>query len=206
MADSEENEELEDVLARVAESRDAAQSEVEDGFDWRKVVNFLIMGALAALLIVNIVNLLDSSKPMGIEGQEAPGFALENVEGNEMVALAQHQGDVVLLDFWATWCPPCKKQMPVIQTIHEDASLEGVKILSINTDERSPQRRSMVRDFLQSSGYTFETLLDTGKTQSDYGVRSIPALVVIGPDGVIEHAETGVHSEDELRQMIESAR
>ncbi|MGM0555359.1 MAG: TlpA family protein disulfide reductase [Myxococcota bacterium] len=206
MADSDKNEELEDVLARVAESRDAAKAEVDDGFDWRKVVNFLIIGALAALLIVNVVNLLGGGKSMGIEGQQAPGFALETVEGNEMVALAQHEGDVVLLDFWATWCPPCKKQMPVIQSIHEDESLEGVKILSINTDERSPRRRDLVRDFLDSSGYTFQTLLDTGKTQSDYGIRSIPALIVVGPDGVIEHSETGVHSEDELRRMIQSAR
>lgn len=206
MADSENNEELEDVLARVADSRNAAKAEAEGGFDWRTVVNYVVFGVLAVLLVVNIYNLVDGSRPMGIEGQEAPGFALESIESSQMVSLEEHKGDVVLLDFWATWCPPCKKQMPVIQTIHEDQSLENVQILSINTDERSPQRRAKVARFLNQNGYTFETLLDTGQTQSNYGIRSIPALVVVGPDGTIRHAETGVHSEDELRQMIGSAR
>jgi thiol-disulfide isomerase/thioredoxin len=206
MADSEKNEELEDVLARVAANRRAAEAEASGGTDWSKVISYVIVAMLGALLLVNVYNLWDASKPLEIKGQPAPAFTLENVETGEMVALRQYEGEVVLLDFWATWCPPCKKQMPVIQTIHEDPSLENVKVLSINTDARAPDRRAKVMGFLRETGYTFDTLLDTGQTQANYGVRSIPTLVVVGPDGKIQYAQAGVHTENKLRDVIEDAR
>lgn len=206
MADSENNEELEDVLARVTASRRAAEAGADDGTDWSKAISYVIVGMLGLFLVVNVYNLWGASQPMDIKGKAAPAFSLEAVDNGEMVALQQHRGEVVLLDFWATWCPPCKEQMPVLQNLHEDPALEGVKVLSINTDARSPDRRAKVTRFLRQNSYTFQTLLDTGQAQSNYGVQSIPTLVVIGPDGKIQYARSGVHTEDSLRGIIAKAR
>ena len=171
------------------------------------VLNWTIFIGLAFLLLVNLYNLIAPQFTLDATGQKAPDFALKPVGGGEKVALSDHRGKVVLLDFWATWCDPCRKQMPVVQTLHEDESLQNLEVLSINTDQGSGQpRRDRVEQFLSEGGYTFTTLLGTPATMTQYKVSSIPALIVVDPKGRIQHAEVGIHSEDEIRQMVESAR
>ena len=178
-----------------------------EGLTAKRVVNYVVFAGLVVLLGVNIYNLVASRSGMDAQGQEAPKFSLRPVEGGEKVSLSDFEGKVVLLDFWATWCDPCKKQMPVVQTLHEDESVQNLKVLSINTDQGTGQRRvDKVERFLEEGGYTFTTLLGTPDTMTKYSVNTIPTLVVIGPDGHIRHAEIGIHSEDELRGMIESAQ
>lgn len=172
---------------------------------WTHYAVFIV---LMGLLGVNAYNLLDEtqSKGGGLEGQPATAFTLESVRDDQMTTMKERPGEVVLLDFWATWCPPCKEQMPAVQAIHDDATLDDVRVLSINTDSPSPQRRGEVLGYLQRNGFTFDTLMDTGSVQASYRVRNLPTLVVIDPEGIIRYWEVGVHPESRLRELIAEAR
>lgn len=169
--------------------------------------NLIIGFVLLNLVVFGIVLYYQRTQRSEPIGGEAPGFTLPVVGSNEMVSVEEHRGKVVLLDFWATWCPPCRKQMPAVQNLAEDESLaDEVKIFSINTDEHSANRVSKVKTYLDKNGYTFTTLLDDGRASSAYAVSSIPTLVVIRPDGELQHIQTGVHSEAELRELIADAK
>ncbi len=138
---------------------------------------------------------------------KAPGFTLPKAGKPGNVSLDQNRGKVVMLDFWATWCPPCRQQMPIVQKLENDASLhDSLQILSINTDQPGPKRKAKVTGFLKKHGYTFTTLLDDGSAANAYNINYLPTLVVIGPNGKVAHAESGVHSEAALRKMISDAQ
>jgi thiol-disulfide isomerase/thioredoxin len=172
-----------------------------------KTKNLIIGFVLLNLVIFGVVLYFQRAERSKAVGGEAPGFTLPVVSSNEMVSLEQYRGKVVLLDFWATWCPPCREQMPAVQSLAEDESLsQDVQILSVNTDERGAGRVPKVKAYLDDNGYTFTTVLDDGRASSAYRVSSIPTLVVIQPDGELLHQQTGVHSEKELRELIAEAK
>lgn len=141
----------------------------------------------------------------GFVGTQAPKFNLKTLAG-DVVGLDQHQDKVVILDFWATWCNPCRQQMPYLDEIEDDARLaDEVEIISINTDDPSPHRREAVRRFLGSGGWDWDPLIDNGQVMRLYRVRAFPTIVVIGKDGTVHHAKSGVHSTSTLRELIEEA-
>lgn len=140
-------------------------------------------------------------------GRKAPQVSLPVVDSEERVALEEFRGKVVLLDFWATWCPPCREQMPAVQNLEDDESLsDSVQVLSVNTDEQGDDPEQKARAYLEEHEYTFTTLLDDGSAASAFGVTQLPTLIVVDPDGQIAYREVGVHSEAELRELIERAR
>lgn len=175
-----------------------------------KTVKNLIIGFVLFNLVVFgavlYVKRADRKATSAPEGQ-APGFTLPIVgQQPKQLALADQRGKVVLLDFWATWCPPCRQQMPIIQKLHDDPELgDTLQIVSVNTDQAGPNRPQKVQGFLKKNGYTFTTVLDDGSASSAYSISYLPTLVVIGPDGAIAHMENGVHSEADLREMIDQA-
>ena len=110
---------------------------------------------------------------------EAPDFTLENLEGND-VTLSSLRGKVVLLNFWATWCGPCRVEMPSIEEMYEMFEDEQFEILAIDVQES----RRAVRQFIDKNEYTFPVLLDTnGRVGSIYGARSIPTTYLIDKQG-----------------------
>ncbi|MBA2662760.1 MAG: TlpA family protein disulfide reductase [Bradymonadaceae bacterium] len=158
------------------------------------------------MIAINVVNLVRSNGSGQIEGSLAPNFGLPELESGRTVKLSDYQGKVVLIDFWATWCPPCRKQMPALQELLLDASVsDGLQILSVNTDENKPGRDQLVSSFLRTNGLTMTTLLDNGSASGLYRVSRIPTLVVVRPDGVVHHVSSGVHDADTLRQIIAKA-
>lgn len=145
------------------------------------------------------------AKRHGMEGEQAPAFALPALGEHEIVRSESLRGQVVLIDFWATWCPPCKRQMPIVQRLADDPALaeRGVKILSINVDDDEPARRAQVQRFMAQHAYTMTTLLDDGTAAYSYRVSSIPTLVIIDRAGKIHHISGGVHEEAALRELID---
>lgn len=141
-----------------------------------------------------------------MRGQQAPELSLFDVDSGENVRLDGLRGKVVVLDFWATWCPPCRKQMPAVEALSRDASLgDKVAVLSINTDKPAPDRQANVRAFMKMNKYQMKTVLDDGSASRAYNVDSIPTLVILGPDGRVHHIDSGVHSEQKLRSLIQDA-
>jgi thiol-disulfide isomerase/thioredoxin len=134
-------------------------------------------------------------------GDAAPDFALKDLAGAE-VTLASLKGKVVLLDFWATWCGPCKAAMPAIQKIADDYKDKGVVVLGINTWENSPDA---AKKYMADKKFTYPCLLAGDPLAEAYGVPGIPTLVVIGKDGAVALIEVGMGGDAPLRAAIDAA-
>jgi len=119
----------------------------------------------------------------GVElGARAPDFTLTNLQG-EQVKLSQFRGQVVLVNFWATWCPPCREEMPSMESLHRRFKDQGLVLLALNVDEDGAPA---VNDFLKGKDYTFPILLDTGAEVQDlYRVFRFPETFVIDRNGNI---------------------
>lgn len=136
-------------------------------------------------------------------GDAAPEFALKDLAGSEF-SLASLKGKVVLLDFWATWCGPCKAAMPTIQKLHDEYASKGVAILGVNTWEK---KADAAKSYMESKKFTYPCLLDGDKLAEAYGVSGIPTLIVIGKDGKVALLEVGLSdaSGGKLRKAIDAA-
>lgn len=122
-------------------------------------------------------------------GNLAPDFQLQNPSG-QAVSLSQFRNRPVLLNFWASWCGPCREEMPLIQGIFEDKawSDKGLVILGIDLGEDSVT----VERFMKSNGLSFPVLLDTKQNVAEkYNIRAIPTTFFIDEDGIIKDIRIG---------------
>lgn len=141
--------------------------------------------------------------PAPREGFLAPDFSLQTPEG-ETVSLSQFRGQAVLVNLWATWCPPCRAEMPAIQKLYEEYKDQGFVVLAINmTYQDNPQA---VVPFIQERNLTFPILIeDTGHVAEQYELRSLPSSFFISRDGIIQEVVIGgPMSEALLHTRIES--
>lgn len=140
---------------------------------------------LIALISVAMVQAMEKEKPDNLPGLgvglKAPDFELKNLDG-ENVKLSDYQGKKVILNFWATWCPPCKAEMPDMQQFYTESGDEVV-ILAVNID---PQYD--VAGFAEKMGVNFPILLDEDdKVNNTYQVLTIPTTYFIDEKGIIRH-------------------
>ena len=127
-------------------------------------------------------------------------FVLSDLNGKKL-NLADFRGDVVILDFWATWCGPCKMVMPYLQKIHDDYAEEGIRVVALSVDRQGP---SIVNRFIDKYGYTFPVAMAGADLQRAYGgIRSIPTTFIIGPDGTVAEQMLGAHP---LNDYLAAAR
>ena len=129
-----------------------------------------------------------------VRGALAPDFTLVNLEG-ENVSLSDFKGQPVLINLWATWCGPCRIEMPTIQSRFEEYRDEGFIVLAVNFDEQ----RADVQSFRDEFGLTFQMLLDPGaEVQRLYRTRSYPSTFFVDRNGVIQVQHIGVMTEGNL--------
>lgn len=131
-------------------------------------------------------------------GQIAPDFELQTMDG-ETVRLSDYRGERVFINFWATWCPPCRAEMPDMQKIHEDG--EG-KVLAVNLThtEKSPDDAS---EFAKELGLTFPILMDTtGDLAEQFNVVAYPTSYMIDSDGRIQFVAMGAMNYDMMRREL----
>ena len=135
-------------------------------------------------------------------GDDAPAFTLKDTAGTE-VTLASLKGRVVLLDFWATWCGPCKAAMPSIQKIHEHFKDKPVSIIGVNTWEDKP---TAAADYMKKKAFTYACLLNGDDLATAYGISGIPTLVLIDANGKVLDISVGFNpaEEDALIKKIEA--
>ena len=118
-------------------------------------------------------------------GSKAPDFRANTIDGAPVAkTLADYKGEIVLLNVWATWCLPCRTEMPSIQALHDRFAARGLKVVAVSIDK--PGFDDEIRTFRDQFGLTFEILHDaTGKIQRDYHTTGVPETFIIGRDGVI---------------------
>lgn len=153
----------------------------------KKVIAAVILVALFAVAMVHAMDKEETNtQKTGIEvGNKAPDFELKTLTG-DTVKLSDYKGKKVMLNFWATWCPPCKAEMPEMQKYYE-SNKEKVEILAVNMDTNND-----VAGFVKNGGYTFPILLDEkNDVNKDYGIVSIPTTFFIDEQGVITHKING---------------
>ena len=133
-------------------------------------------------------------------GAEAPGFTLNDLDGKS-VTLADLRGQVVVIDFWATWCGPCRKGLPSIEALAKWVveTKQPVKVFGINVWERGEDAKAASQVFWKKQGFSFPSLLDLeGKVVTQYGFNSIPATVIIGSDGKVVTVHQGFDPKGDL--------
>lgn len=138
-------------------------------------------------------------------GQPAPAFKLENLEGNSISPLDDFKGKVIVLDFWATWCPPCRAAMPHLEELYKAQRDLGVAVFAVNQREGKEKAQA----FMIQQNLSMPVLLDTnGEAGAQYLVTGIPQTVVIGKDGNVSSVFVGFGegSAEKLTQAVETAK
>lgn len=157
----------------------------------RLVVLIVVIAVVGGLVyLVSTSGTRPPSEPVKsvVVGNPAPDFQLEDTEGNQ-VSLADLRGKVVMVNFWATWCPPCKEEMPSMEKLHEAMAGDDFVMLAVNAEENG---RTVVPAFLEKTPYNFPILYDDkGVVQKLYGVYKFPETFVIGKDGVVVEKVVG---------------
>jgi cytochrome c biogenesis protein CcmG/thiol:disulfide interchange protein DsbE len=162
---------------------------------------------IAASLIFGLVILprLGGGKPSGIEGTTAPDFELEVISGGEpgnRLRLSSLAGKAVVLDFWASWCGPCRQQAPIVEQLSRAHQSGEVVVVGVNTSDE----RDDALTFVKSASLTYTMLFDEGtKVASAYGVRNLPTMVVVGKSGKITAVRSRVVRADELNSLVGEA-
>lgn len=143
----------------------------------------------------------------GAERKSAPEFALKDVDGRT-VSLAEYKGKVVLLNFWATWCGPCKVEIPWFIEFEQKYKDRGFAVLGVAMDEEG---WDAVKPYLAQSKVNYRVILGNDRVASDYGgVESLPTSFVLDKEGRITSTHVGLVSksdyEDEITQLLEGAQ
>ncbi|MBI5044108.1 MAG: TlpA family protein disulfide reductase [Nitrospirae bacterium] len=112
----------------------------------------------------------------------APDFALKDTSGKK-ISLSSYKGRVIMINFWATWCPPCRQEMPSMEALFKEYNKRGFEVLAISSDS---QGEKIVKPFMEFYELTFSALMDAdGEVHSLYGVTSIPTTYIVDKNGNI---------------------
>ena len=143
-------------------------------------------------LMISLVSFSNSAK--------APDFNLKDQYG-VVHSLENYKGKVIFLNFWATWCPPCKKEMPDVENIYKEygENKKDVVILGVNSEKENE-----VKKFLKDKGYTFPTLIDeNSEVMRKYFIQAFPTSFVIDKEGNVYGYVMGGLTKEQIKQVIE---
>lgn len=146
-----------------------------------------IITALAASLAVAV--LLSPEIGRLVPGSDAPSFEAIDVSSGATLSLADFEGEVVLLNIWATWCAPCEQEMPSMEQLHRELGPAGLRVVAVSIDRESQHK---VRQWAEERGFTFTILQDrSGRIEQAYQTTGVPESFVIDRNGVILKREIG---------------
>ncbi len=159
------------------------------GAGWKEAVLLVIFIVLIALVAVFFL-IREKGQEVKVIGalQRAPEFSLQALDG-KLVNLSDYRGKVVLVHFWATWCPPCVDEMPTLERLHRTRKGKDFDILAISVDEDAA---GAVAAFMRKNGLSLPVLLDPSRTAAElYGTFKLPETYIVDREGVVRYKEIG---------------
>src|SRR5712692_8891523 len=148
---------------------------------------------------IGVVGILGMAGRPPLLGSPAPEIALKDLQGQE-VRLSDLRGKVVLLNFWATWCKPCKEEMPAMQVSYEKLRDQGFVVLAVNELEDVEK----VAEHIRTHGHTFLVVMDhDNRVANQYGVLGLPASFLIDRQGIVrEHIFGSLLTEEGIAELV----
>lgn len=196
-------------MSQRARGRDALGAEEAP---WSRAVGRVVVAFAVALVLFQTVGLLrDGDRLRGlVRGQPAPTLRLPTLAGPP-ISLEQWRGRVVLLEFWASWCPPCREKLGLLERLQDELGAQGLQAVTVEIEGNRERVSQLVgaqaerrrRGGLAASAVVYA--IGTDAVAEAYRVQTIPQLVVIGRRGEVLHVQVGGGGEDELRQQVAQA-
>lgn len=177
----------------------------------RREILLALGGAAAGLLVIALVwfisgqNAQPALPPVGELNRPAPDFALPGMDG-QTIRLSDYRGKVVLVNFWGTWCEPCKEETPALQQAYQKLKDRGLVIVGVDLrsqEQDGAEGADGVRAFAQQYGISYPIALDTkGETARAFQIYPIPTSYFIDPNGVIRYVRVSTLSADEVEILF----
>ncbi len=188
----------------------------------RALVPWLAMGAATLVLVIGLLSfklflstaesssaasaggvvlLPSAGRPLALfAGNDAPDFTLHGLTGSDL-SLSNYRGQVVLVNFWATWCVPCRREMPDMQRVYMERKDRGFAIVAVNIQEA----REPINAFVSQYGLTFPIALDTkGEVTQRYGIYSLPTSYFIDKAGRIAEVRAGALTGSDILKRVDA--
>jgi cytochrome c biogenesis protein CcmG/thiol:disulfide interchange protein DsbE len=157
----------------------------------RKILRFMIPLSLALFVLQSV----DSACAVKQDSSIAPNFTLKDLNGTT-ISLSDYSGKVLFLNYWATWCPPCRAEIPDFIEVYDEYKDKGLEILGVSIDEISPEK---VNDFVKKNKMNYPVAMATQELFQNYQIpNAIPTTLVIDGDGKIQYKKVGLMSKKEL--------
>ncbi len=162
-----------------------------------------LLVAAATASVVALAVMQGNRAETRLTGRAAPALSLPLLEGGRS---SIQQGKVTLVDFWATWCAPCRASMPRVQKVWREYQRNGVALYSIDTDDPGPDREPQVREFLMQNSLSMPVVLDDGTASQAFAIASLPTMLLLDRQGKIIWSHVGALSdrrENDLRAALD---
>lgn len=166
---------------------------------YRKWLQIGILTIFVVLGVVTVANTFSASGSSAKEGNLAPEFTLYDLSGNKH-SLGEYRGKAVLVNFWGTFCPPCKDEMPAIQNQYDKWKEQGMEVLGLNLGES----KVTIDSFVRQENVRFSILMDRNleTARNKYNVTRYPTSFFIRPDGVIHKVYVGEMNEQIIEALV----
>lgn len=165
-----------------------------------KAATLLVAAFLSCLLLL----VPDSPEAAARRSQAAPAFKAFSLDG-KLISTENLLGNVVLLDFWATWCPPCRESIPYLKNLHNRYADQGLKIVGMSMDDGGAR---IVKSYVEKQKIPYQIVMASNKVAADYGVRALPVLYLIDKQGQVREFfmgfsdQAGKVIEAQIRQLL----
>ncbi len=158
---------------------------------------YLRRAAKLCLLTCGVVLTLSAHASSVKLSEPAPDFTLKTLEGPNL-RLEEYRGQVVLINFWASWCGPCRQEMPILDRLHQRYEDTGFAVLGVNVEGETAPAQKIV----DKTNVTFPVLIDEGQAVSEmYELEAMPSTVVVDRDGVVRYVHRGYKPGDEAKYV-----
>jgi thiol-disulfide isomerase/thioredoxin len=163
---------------------------------WIWALVLAAIGSVVAVSVSQANRTVPASAP-----KRAPAISLPLLGGGTS---ALPEGKVTLVDFWATWCPPCRVSMPRLQQLWTEYRPRGVELYSIDTDDAAPDRDTQVRAFLDQHDLKFQVVIDDGSASEAFSVSRLPTLLLMDRTGAVVWMRVGALTPEQERDLREA--